>query len=317
VRIYLLGLLLTLGAQETTFRATVPVVQVPVTVTDAQGKLVDGLEAADFAVTDKGRAVRFQMDTADAVDVPLALVVLVQTNDLSAAALLKIQKAGSMIQPLLTGERGAAAVLAVDETVTLVQEFTGDGEEIRRAFGRLQPRRARRTVALDGVARAVEMLRARPGNARRVVLLIGEAKDRGSEAELESVLEQLQRENVQLFAATYSVTRTQWTTRASDRPKASGGENDIVAGLAELVRLGKANTAEALAQHTGGRRLEFATLRGLEGIVTRFGEQLHGQYLLSFPASGPEGFHAVTVTLREPGRRAVASRQGYWAGAAQ
>ena len=59
-----------LFAQETTFRATVPVVLAPVTVTDAHGKLVDGLGIADFAVTDNGRAVRFQLDTSDTINVP-------------------------------------------------------------------------------------------------------------------------------------------------------------------------------------------------------------------------------------------------------
>lgn len=302
-----------LSAQETTFRATVPVVLVPVTVTDSRGKLVDGLTHSDFTVTDNGRAVRLQLDTSDTINVPVALIVAVQTNDLSAAALLKIQKVGAMIQPLITGERGSAALLAVDERVTVAQEFTRDPTALTRAFQQLSPRRARTTVALDAVAHAVEMFRARPGNERRVLLLIGESKDRGSAAALETVLEQLQRENIQLYAATYSVTRTQWTTKAADRPRQSGGENDILAGLGELVRLGKVNTAEALALHTGGKNIGFATLRSLQGIVSRVGEELHGQYLLSFPASGPEGFHALTVQLLEAGKRTVAARQGYWA----
>ncbi|MBL8236871.1 MAG: VWA domain-containing protein [Bryobacterales bacterium] len=303
-------------AQETTFRATVPVVQVPVTVTDGRGKLVDGLTAADFALTDNGKAVQVQLDTSDTIDAPVALVAVVQTNDLSAAALLKIRKIGAMIQPLITGERGAAALLAVDEQVAVAQEFTRDGGEIGRAFNQLAPRRTRRTVMLDAVARAAEMFRARPGNERRVLLLIGEAKDRGSETALEAVLEELQRMNIQVYAASYSVTRTQWTTRAADRPRPTGGENDIVAGLSELVRLGKVNTAEALATHTGGKKIGFATLHSLEEIVSRVGEELHGQYLLSFPATGPEGFHAVSVRLKEPGKRAVAARQAYWSLAA-
>ena len=313
MRFFVIFLAVALRAQETTFRATVPVVLVPVTVTDAKGKLVDGLADTDFAVTDNGRAVRFTLDTSDTINVPVALIVAVQTNDLSAAALLKIQKVGAMIQPLITGDRGSAALLAVDERVTVAQEFTRDPTALTKAFQQLAPRRTRSTVALDAVERAVEMFRARPGSERRVLLLIGESKDRGSEASLERVLAQLQRENIQVYAATYSVTRTQWTTKAADRPRPSGGENDILAGLGELVRMGKENTAEALALHTGGKKIGFATLRTLEGIVSRVGEELHGQYLLSFPASGPEGFHAVTVQLREAGKRAVAARQGYWA----
>jgi hypothetical protein len=75
------------------------------------------------------------------------------------------------------------------------------------------------------------------------------------------------------------------------------------------------NTAEALAVHTGGKKIGFATLHSLEQIVARVGEELHGQYLLSFPASGPEGFHTVSVQLKEAGKRAGAARQGYWVSA--
>lgn len=236
----------------------------------------------------------------------MALIVAVQTNDLSAAALLKIRKVGSMVQPLITGERGEAAVLAVDEQVVVAQEFTRDAGEIGRTFRRLAPRRARRTVALDAVVRAVEMFRARPGNERRVLLLIGEAKDRGSETALETALEQLQRENIQVYAATYSATRTQWTTKAADRPRPSGA-NDIAAGLSELVRLGKVNTAEALAVHTGGKKIGFATLHSLEQIVARVGEELHGQYLLSFPGVGSRG---VPYCIRSTERSGKASGCG-------
>lgn len=299
-------------AQETTFRATVPVVLVPVTVTDRHGKLVDGLGAGDFAVTDNGRAVQFRVESPDLSTAPVALIVAVQTNDLSAAALLKIRKVGAMIQPLVIGERGAMALLTVDNQVTVSQEFTADPDRISRAFGRLEPGRSRNSVLLDSAARAAELFRARPSGERRVLLLIGEAKDRGSAAKLETVLEQLQRENIQVYSATYSATRTQFTTRASDRPRPSGGENDILAGLAELVRLGKVNTSEALATHTGGKKLPFATLHALEGIVMRVGEELHGQYMVSFPAAGPEGFHAVGVALRDASKRTVVARQGYW-----
>lgn len=312
MRLLLICIAVALNAQDTTFRATVPVVLVPVTVTDARGKLVDGLTADDFAVADDGRAVRFELESPGATTVPLSLIVAVQTNDLSAAALLKIRKIGAMVQPLITGERGSMALLTVDDQVAVTQGFTNNPDDITRAFRGLSPRRARRTVALDAAARAVEMFRARPRGERRVLLFIGEAKDRGSSASLGAVLEQLQRENIQVYSATFSAFRTQFTTKGADRPRPSGGESDILAGLSELVRLGKVDTAGALATHTGGRKLSFTTLHALEGIVTRVGEELHGQYLLSFAALPPEGFHPISVQLRDPAKRAVAARQGYW-----
>lgn len=310
MRSLLLTFAVCLCAQETTFRATVPVVLVPVTVTSPRGALADGLAAADFLVTDNQRPVAFQLDTADLSPVPLAIVIAVQTNDLSAAALRKINQVGSMIQPLITGERGAAALLGIDEEVNVLQDFTSDATEITRAFRRLAPRRARRAISLDAAARAVELFRARPTAERRVLLLIGESKDRGSHAELPAVLEQLQRENIQVYAATYSATRTQFTSK---EPVRAGAPMDLFAGLGELVRLGKEDTAAALTAHTGGRKLTFATLHTLEAIVSRVGEELHGQYLLSFAATAPEGYHSISVQLRDPARRAVAARQGYWA----
>lgn len=312
MRLLLLCLTAALAAQETTFRATVPVVLMPVTVTDQKGRLVDGLGEEDFLVTDNGRPVRIRVESPDLTTAPLALIVAIQTNDLSAAALLKIRKIGSMVQPVITGERGAMALLTVDDRVTVSQEFTDDPTLMARAFARLTPGRSRSAVQLDAAAQAVAMFRARPSGERRVLLLIGEAKDRGSVSKLEPVLEQLQRENIQVYTATYSATRTQFTTRASERPRPSGAENDILAGLSELVRLGKVNTAEALAAHTGGRKLAFATLQALEGIVMRVGEELHGQYLISFPASGPEGFHSIGLTLRDASKRTAVARQGYW-----
>ena len=89
-----------LRAQETTFRATVPVVMAPVTVTDRSGKHINGLGAADFVLFDDGVRQRFAFDTADTIAAPLAVVFAVQTNNTAPAAVRKIQKVGSMIEPV-------------------------------------------------------------------------------------------------------------------------------------------------------------------------------------------------------------------------
>jgi hypothetical protein len=79
-----------------------------------------------------------------------------------------------MVQPLITGERGAMALLTVDDQVTVSQEFSADPTEMTKAFGRLSAGRSRSAVLLDAAARAVELFRARPSGERRVLVLIGE-----------------------------------------------------------------------------------------------------------------------------------------------
>src|SRR5580658_7338078 len=112
---------------DSTIRAKVHLVLVPVTVTDTKGKFVDGLKAEDFVLYDDGMPQReLQVDSSDTVPAPVALVAAVQTNGISLPALAKIRKIGGMLQPLLSGEKGEAAVLSYDDDVHLLQEFTRD-----------------------------------------------------------------------------------------------------------------------------------------------------------------------------------------------
>ncbi len=115
------------GAQQPpTIKANVPLVLVPVTVTDKKGVSIDGLKVEDFIVTDDGVRQNVHMDTSDTVLAPISLVVAVQCSGISAAVLAKINRVGGMIQPLVVGERGRAAVIAFDDDVRVFQDFTAD-----------------------------------------------------------------------------------------------------------------------------------------------------------------------------------------------
>jgi VWFA-related protein len=297
-----------LAAQDVSFKATVPVVIAPVTVTGKNGKLVNGLDPTAFTVLDNGRAVKAVIDPVEYTTSPVAIAVLIQRTASSGPALLKIVKAGAMIQPLLAGERGSAAVIGYSHTLEVMQEFTQDERLIARAFQRATPLKSNGGKMLDAIAMAVEMFKRRPPGERRVILVIGESRDRYSETTLEATLEILQRENVQIYAATYSNSKTQWTTRGTDL-KQSGAPMDLAAGIEALVRLGKINTAAALTEHGGGRKIGFATLKSLEKAIEQISEDLHGQYVASFPASGPPGYHTITITVAGAN---VITRQGYW-----
>lgn len=300
-------------AQDVTFRATVPVVLVPVTVTDGKGRYVDGLGVTDFELLDNGLRRQIQLDTAESISAPVALVVAVQANDISATALLKIRKTGSMIQPLITGERGRAAILTYGEKLHMVQDFTGDAQKIIEGFQNFRPEDSRSAHLLDAVSEAAQMLGRRPKGERRILLVIGESKDRGSESNLSDVILSLQRLGITAFPSTYSPWKTPFTTKASELPPPSGASMDLLAGLSELVRLGKVNAAEVLARESGGRVLSFATLHALEHVLTHVGEEIHSQYLISAPAmTEPQGFHKIEVSVRTRPGTQIHARPGYW-----
>ncbi len=77
--------------QPPTIKTNVPLVLVPVTVTDKKGVSIDGLSVEDFILTDDGVRQTVRMDTSDTVLAPISLVVAVQCSGISAAVLAKNQ----------------------------------------------------------------------------------------------------------------------------------------------------------------------------------------------------------------------------------
>lgn len=304
------------SAQDSVIKANVRVVLVPVTVSDHKGNSVDGLTVDDFVLAVDGVKQQIRLDTSDTVVAPVSLVVAIQCSGISAAVLAKINKVGAMIQPLVTGDRGKAAVIAFDDEVRIFQDFTADGSKIRVAFERVEGRVIRKGHMIDGVMAGVKMLETRPESSRRILLVLSESRDRGSKTKVEAAIEAAQRAGVMIYSMTYSAHATPWTARPEDNPSMPGGDAhsiDFIGSGIELLRLGKTNAAEAFARATGGRHLSFETLSGLEEAITRAGEEIHSQYLLSFvPPPATPGFHRLTVAV--PGRSDAfpRARPGYW-----
>jgi len=306
------------SAQQDTIRVDVPVVFVPVTALDADGKYINGLEAVDFELLDNGKPVPFEMTTADAFSAPLALVAAVQANEASITALEKIQKTGNVVPALITGDRGSVMVLAFGDEVKTVQGWTRDANDVSRAFRGLRPQWTIKARLLDAAAEGIEQLNRRAPEERRVLLIISESKDRGSKAELQEVAQLAQRAGVTIYAVSFSAYATAFTKKGGQQaPTGSGGFN-VLGIFTEIGRLGKENTVDALTLASGGRRRGFTTLHGLEEELGHVGEEIHSQYLLSFtPVSPKAGFHWLGVRVKGRPEALVRTRPGYWAGDAK
>jgi len=288
-------------------RSTAQLVVAPVTVTDAEGKPVHGLTKADFRLLDNGQPRDFDVEL---LEERVSLVLVVQTSQSAVAALQKLKEVDSLLAPLVAGERGSVAVVACGDRVRLHQAFTRAPElDSLQAWGK-------QATLLDGVDEALRLLSGRPRNHRRVVLLVSEPKDRGSEKKLNGVLKRAQALSVTIFALTFSTTATQFTSRdmpVSGADSVYGGVNPLAA-LAALGSLGKEDAAAALARETGGARWKFTRQKTLEEAIAKVGEEIHTQYLLAFQAAGPENEEYRALRVELPGRPGLQlrSRPGYW-----
>jgi VWFA-related protein len=337
---------LPLAAQDSRFDVRSRLVLVPVTVADTNGRSVDGLEAADFLLLDNRQARQVTVDTIATGVAPIALVIAVQSSGISIPVLEKVRKIGSMIQPLVTGERGCAAVVSFAETVAWMQECTSDPDGVQRALSRLRPGEHKKAVMLDAVNQAIERLRKQP-NARRVLLLVSEARDRGSKTDLKAATMAAQTADVAIYALTYSAITTAFTSKAplsrqshgtspqttpgqdamhtangappspfnpvSPKLMAEGQSVDVPAAIIELAHMTQPNAAQLLAEATGGTTFPFTRQKGLEDAIQKFGAELHSQYVLSFvPQDAAPGYHNLEVSLAREGKFRIRARPGYW-----
>lgn len=314
------------SAQDAPFRAQTKVVQVPVSVTGNNGHTVDGLTAHDFTLLDNGVRQEVTVDDFFSGLAPISLAIAIQTSGISTPALAKIRQIGSMIQPLVIGQRGEAAIVTFDSEITWRQDFTPDDDKIRDAVKKLQPSWADQARMIDAIATVADHMKERQG--RKVLLLVSESRDRGSETRFPQAVEAVERQGIEVFGAHYSAYATGLVGKTKDQPDVppeptSGdpedwppsppGVNLLAMGM-ELSRLGKIKPIQALTRATGGSDYPFLKGSGIESAIEKLGTEVHRQYILSFPQhSNTPGIHNIDVSIPNHRDLRIRARRTYWA----
>jgi VWFA-related protein len=341
-RVFLLTSLFAISAvpqePQTTFRTGVSVVVAPTLVMDKDGSYINGLQPSDFRLTDNGKEQNIKVDVSY---VPISMVVAVQANADVDPVLPSVRKIGSMFQGAVTGDQGEVAILAFDHRIELKQDFTGSTDKLEEALKSIKAGSSSSRM-LDAVIQACRMLQKRPENRRKVVLLISETRDNGSEARMREALDVVQISNVVIYPVDINrfmnslrkkppVPRPD-TLPPGARPLPAGvpmtpsstaqltGTANFVPLFAELFRGVKSifvdNPSEAFAKFTGGKQYPFISQRDLERSIQEIGGELHAQYLISYIPNNREegGFHEIEVSITRPGLRNVETRTrpGYW-----
>ncbi len=312
-------------------------VTAPVTVHDAKGNVVSGLTPLDFELYDNGK---LQKITEDATTHPISMVVAVQASANMEKLLPQIRKVGSLFSGLVLGENGELAVLAYDHRVQTMTDFTSDPEKISAAFQKIKTGSVPNHLN-DAAMQAAFMLRRRDKTHRRIMMLIGETRDNGSQNSVRDVLTEAEFRDITVYAVEVSHFLASITTHP-DPPRPTGippearhlpagiigtqttdaqqNMGDYSPIIKEIFTAVKAifisNPQEVYTKYTGGREYSYKTQRGLEEAISDISEDIHSSYLLTYLPNNPEdaGYHEIEVRILKPGLK-VTTRPGYWTAA--
>src|SRR5580700_10220636 len=181
---------------EAKLKVHVALVNMPVTVRDEKGDMVHDLDAKDFRITDNG--VEQRISHFDLGGDPVSVLVLIETSSRIEPILPEMRKTGILFTQTVMGPEGEAAVVGFNDAVDKLQDFTRDGDAIENVVTKLQTGTSGSRL-YDAMAVGVDMLSGRmpqptaerPGR-RRVMLVMSETVDAGSEAKLGEVLRKAQ-----------------------------------------------------------------------------------------------------------------------------
>ena len=317
------------------------IVITPVTVTDRAGNIVNGLGPKDFRLTDNGKVQKIDQDVAI---YPISMVIAVQANAEVEKMLPAIQKMGSAISAQILGDDGEAAVIEFDHRIQTLGDFSSDPDKLSAALKKLKPGSGSSRLN-DATIESVKLLRSRPVTRRRVLLLIAESRDNGSELKAREVLSEAEFADVVIYAidiskfvasvtASPSASRNILDTRPPGAVYAQGpmggvetpttiSQNNmgnwapVVKDIYDLAKgIFIPPPLEVYTTYTGGRQYAFKSQRELERAVSDLGEELHSQYLLTYQPNNKDeaGYHNIVVQVLKPDMKIRARDGYYWAG---
>ena len=330
--------------EQAKLKVQVALVNMPVTVRNAKGEMVHDLDAKDFRITDNG--VEQKITHFDLGGDPLSLVILIETSSRIDPILPEMRKTGILFTQTVIGPEGEAAVVGFNDAVDKLQDFTSDGDAIENVVSHLETGTSGSRL-YDAMAVGVDMLGSRlpqptadrPGR-RRVMLVMSETVDTGSEAKLGEVLRKAQLANVTIYSVGLSTTRSELHSKPTDSrpvPIAPPGIMTLppppgtipttdanLNGGADLLGLAiwavkhadnkvKDHAMEVACTATGGAHLPTYKDRSIEKAIDEIGGELHSQYTVSYAPTDTNavGYHEIKVDVNRKNLK-VRARPGYY-----
>ncbi len=264
-------------------KVEVDLVELPVSVYDAEGRLVRNLSREDFTVTED--AVKQELTSFEfAESLPLSLGILIDgSGSMKESMPIVHQAASEFVQKLVSSEKDQGFVIEFRERPTLLASLTHRATDLERAIAETHASGA--TALYDAVVMSLYQFRATPG--RKAIVVLTDGDDNHS-----------------------------WTDYATLRRYArSAGVPIYFIGLKlSFLDTGIKSRMNELASDTGAEAFFVSKASSLPEVYRKIETELRSQYFLRYLTNSQKGenqFRAIEVKLRDPKLRAKTIR-GYF-----
>jgi Ca-activated chloride channel family protein len=308
-------------------RVSSNLVMVPVSVVDASGQPVKGLQVADFRLAEEGREQKLT-EIGNPEEVPLDIAILFDVSSsvsqkgffafqqraaasflkqvlkpVDRAAVFTITDQPRLVSPLASADVAAAKILTIPaastpvptafyDTVVAAAKYLGD-----KSVERHRPVILVISDGDDNFSSIVKDLTVAEYRAGQKGEVTSAAAYQGLQNRRQRAVVEVQKAVQQSDAAFYSIN--------------PGGESVHLNQISTRAQ----NAMATIAQSTGGTAYVPNSEKDLEKVFNEIAAELRGQYLLQYYSNSQatdRQFRRIIVTLPTQGQLRVRARQGYY-----
>lgn len=307
-------------------RVSSNLVMVPVSVVDAKGEPLRGLQQGDFRLTEEGRDQQIA-EIGNPDEVPLDIAILFDiSSSVSQKGFFAFQQraaASFLKQVLKPADR--AAVFTIAGQPALVSPLVSASAAAERLMVIPAATSSVSTSFYDSVVAAAKYLEENsPARHRRVILVISDGDDTSSTLMQQTMAEVRATQKVEPTSAQALVNQQKRQIRAATEVQRVVQQADtafysINPGGPSIhlndISMRAQNAMETIAQSTGGTAFVPDGEKDLERVFNEVAAELRGQYLVQYysnsQAAGAQ-FRRIAVTLPGHPEVRVRARQGYY-----
>jgi VWFA-related protein len=322
-----------------TIHVRVNEVTAPVTVRNTSGEMLLDIPRESFHIFDNG--VEQKIEHFDLGASSLSIVLVVETSSHIDPMFKSVKQMGIVFTETVMAQTSEVAVVGYDDDVSLLKKFTTDPDRVGEVINNLTTGNSGSHL-YDAMTRGISLLEKRPQPQRRILVVLGEAQDTGSEHTLGEVLRQAQLANVTIYSIGLSTAMADLRapppppntpayppgtfpvpvppgkapTPANEAAAQDPGINYLQIAI-WLIKTGKnaigPNSLAIASKATGGMFLNAKRDRTIQRAVDEIGGEIHAQYSLGYrpPPNVESGYHEIKVTVDRPGV-SVRTRPGYY-----